>query len=96
MTGFKFKKTRRTFGILPEYLREIKHAAAWRVFLDEAGVEPINNWGEQVLCYSNPLSTGRGAISYHVVYDKPAYELDALDGRTRQNIAMVLSQQEEP
>lgn len=36
--------------------------------------------------YSTPLDSSYGSVSYHAVYDAPAYSLDLLDRRSRQNI----------
>lgn len=38
------------------------------------------------LRYSTPLEQPVGCISYHAVYDKPSYNLESLDRRTRQNV----------
>jgi hypothetical protein len=38
------------------------------------------------LRYSAPINFPLGKISYHAVYDQPAYTLDGLDRRSRQNI----------
>lgn len=38
------------------------------------------------LRYSTPVNYSPGCISYHAVYDKPTYTLEALDRRSRQNI----------
>lgn len=38
------------------------------------------------LRYSTPIETSCGSVSYHAVYDTPAYSLEVLDRRSRQNI----------
>jgi hypothetical protein len=38
------------------------------------------------LRYSAPVSSPLGKISYHAIYDQPAYTLEGLDRRSRQNI----------
>ena len=37
------------------------------------------------LRYSTPVQSPLGCISYHTIYDKPAYTIDMLDRRSRQN-----------
>ena len=38
------------------------------------------------LRFSTPVASPTGMISYHIVYTEPAYALDGLDRRTRQNV----------
>jgi hypothetical protein len=38
------------------------------------------------LRYSTPVGAPVGRISYHAIYDKPSYELNDLDRRSRQNV----------
>ena len=38
------------------------------------------------LRYSTPIDAAFGRLGYHVVYDKPGYELDGLSRCARQNI----------
>jgi hypothetical protein len=38
------------------------------------------------LRYPTPIDAALGRLSYHVVYDKPSYELDSLSRFARQNI----------
>lgn len=49
---------------------------------------------EKAFClrFSAPVNSRLGAISYHIVYESPVYDIQMLDRRTRQNIRKGLSQ----